>query len=109
MKYFKLSLFTGFAFLQLLAVPADAKILKYTAAISPALEIEVNTQIKHELEGSYFYLGLANSFQEEGLLGFAHWFTVQFFEKTTPGEFIVCMKFLEPLRPMIWKSQWPSL
>jgi len=91
-KCLKIALFAALALLQLIAVPADAKGLKYSASISPALEAEVNTQIKHELEAAYFYLGLANSFEEEGLLGFAHWFTVQFFEETTHSRLL--MKFL---------------
>jgi ferritin len=92
MNHLKFFFITGFVSLLMFAASADATNLKPSAAISPALEAEVNTQIRHELEAAYFYLGLANVCEEESLYGFAHWFTVQFFEETTHARLL--MKFL---------------
>lgn len=40
-----------------------------------------NSQVKSELEGAHFYLGLANHFYERSLDGFGHWFTQQYYEE----------------------------
>lgn len=71
---------------------AQSKGIQFLNAISPELETEVNTQIRHELEAAYFYLGLSSICEEESLLGFSHWFTVQFLEETTHARLL--MKFL---------------
>lgn len=92
MKHFKLIVLTGLLTLWLGPAAANAKDLKLMSAITPALESEVNTQIRHELEAAYFYLALANTCEEESLFGFAHWFTIQFFEETTHARLM--MKFL---------------
>lgn len=83
----------AFSFLTItLPSPALAGSVKPTTAISADLETAVNTQIRHELEAAYFYLGVANVFEQQSLFGFAHWFTVQFFEETTHARLM--MKFL---------------
>ena len=92
MKKLKSFIAVGLLSLFLSPIGADAKGLRLMSAITPALEAEVNTQIRHELEAAYFYLGLANLCEEESLFGFAHWFTVQFLEETTHARLM--MKFL---------------
>jgi ferritin len=72
--------------------PALAGAVHTTTAITKDLETAVNTQIRHELEAAYFYLALANVYEQQALFGFAHWFTVQFFEETTHARLM--MKFL---------------
>lgn len=75
-----------------LPTPAVAGTVHPTTAITKDLENAVNTQIRHELEAAYFYLALANVYEQQALFGFAHWFTVQFFEETTHARLM--MKFL---------------
>ena len=75
-----------------LPTPALAGTVHPTTAITKDLETAVNTQIRHELEAAYFYLALANVYEQQALFGFAHWFTVQFFEETTHARLM--MKFL---------------
>jgi len=75
-----------------LPTPAHARTVHVATAITKDLENAVNTQIRHELEAAYFYLALANVYEQQALFGFAHWFTVQFFEETTHARLM--MKFL---------------
>lgn len=53
----------------------------------------INEQIKAEMESAYLYLGMANYYSEEGLLGFTHWFDKQAKEEMEHAE-----KFIEYLR-----------
>lgn len=72
--------------------PTYAKSFSPSVAISKDLENAVNTQIRHEIEAAYFYLGLANVFEQQSLFGFAHWYTIQFYEEITHARLM--MKFL---------------
>jgi len=75
-----------------LTSPTIASPIRPTTAITKELEVAVNTQIRHELEAAYLYLAVANVFEQQSLFGFAHWFTVQFFEEITHARLM--MKFL---------------
>lgn len=86
------SLFVVGLFLGSLSFGAHADEARVMAAVSPEMESAVNTQVKHELEAAYFYLGVANHFEKQGLFGFSHWFTVQFYEELTHARLM--MKFL---------------
>jgi len=87
------TVFLAFSFLSAtFPSPALAGTLQPATAINKELETAVNTQIRHEMEAAYFYLGVANVFEEQALFGFAHWFTVQFFEEVTHARLM--MKFL---------------
>ncbi|NDC23023.1 MAG: ferritin [Proteobacteria bacterium] len=97
--------------------PAQAaNTLSPATAISKDLESAVNTQVRHELEAGYFYLGIANVFEQQSLFGFAHWYTVQFFEEITHARLL--MKFLadkgnevrlETLQPTSIKSELTAM
>lgn len=87
------TIFLAFSFFTAtLPPPAFAGNVHPASAINPNLETAVNTQIRHELEAAYFYLAVANVFEQQSLFGFAHWYTVQFFEEITHARLM--MKFL---------------
>ncbi|MFM8268716.1 MAG: ferritin [Pseudomonadota bacterium] len=87
------TVFLAFSFLTAtLPKPALARSFHPATAITKDLENAVNTQIRHEMEAAYFYLAVANVFEEQSLFGFAHWYTVQFFEEITHARLM--MKFL---------------
>ena len=48
-----------------LPTPAFAGTVHPTTAITKDLETAVNTQIRHELEAAYFYLALANIYEQQ--------------------------------------------
>lgn len=96
--------------------PVMAGTLHPATAITKDLEAAVNTQIRHELEAAYFYLAVANVFEQQSLFGFAHWYTVQFFEEITHSRLM--MKFLadkgnevrlEALQPTTVKQELTAL
>lgn len=111
------TVFLAFSFFTAtLPQPAMAGTLHPATAITKDLENAVNTQIKHEMEAAYLYLAIANVFEEQSLFGFAHWFTVQFFEEITHARLM--MKFLadkgnevrlEPLQPTAVKKELTAL
>ena len=72
--------------------PVVAAPIHISTVISKDLEKAVNTQVRHELEAAYLYLAVANVFEQQSLFGFAHWYTVQFFEEITHARLM--MKFL---------------
>lgn len=87
------TIFLAFSFFTAtLPTPVFAGNVHPASAINPNLETAVNTQIKHEMEAAYFYLAVANVFEQQSLFGFAHWYTVQFFEEITHARLM--MKFL---------------
>lgn len=97
----------------LVAAPTPIKV---RGPITKDLEAAVNTQIRHEMEAAYFYLGMANVFEEQALFGFAHWYTIQFYEEITHARLM--MKFLtdkgnevrlEALQPATFKKNLTAM
>jgi ferritin len=76
------SIFTlGFGSITSLASSATPVELERVDRIPTELVDAFNVQIKSELDGAHFYLGLANHFYERSLDGFGHWFTQQYYEE----------------------------
>jgi len=58
-----------------------ASSLARTERIPTELADAFNNQIKSELDGAHFYLGIAQFFYEKSLDGFGFWFTQQYYEE----------------------------
>ena len=79
--------------LQVSATPVHDDVLEFTNRLPDDLIDAFNVQIKSELDGANFYLGLSNHFYLKNLDGFGHWFGQQYFEELNHAR--IMMDFLK--------------
>jgi len=79
------------------------------AEISKAMSDLINRQIQAELESSYLYQSMVSFYEEKGLHGFSHWFSVQAKEEVEHAEKFIHYLYAQEKKVVLYDIHAPKV